>query len=80
MDNIFLLAGVISVVFFIAKFVEMRFTENVPKPLKLMLRDTLVVYVCVVVGYYLLEQIKPFSQSGGSVGQVTQIFMDNPEF
>jgi hypothetical protein len=36
--------------------------------------------VCVVVGYYLLEQIKPFTQSGGNVGQPTQIFMDNPEF
>lgn len=80
MDNIFLLAGVISVVFFIAKFAEMRFTENEPKPLKLMLRDTILVYVCVICGYYLLEQIKPFTQSGGNVGQVTQIFMDNPEF
>jgi hypothetical protein len=77
MDNIFILAGVISVVFFIAKFVEMRFSEDEPKPIKLMLRDTLLVYVCTVVGYYLLEQIKPFQ---GNVAQTTQIFMDNPEF
>ena len=77
MDNIFLLAGVISVVFFIAKFAEMRFSEDEPKPLKLMLRDTLLVYVCIVCGYYLLEQMKPFQ---GNVGQPTQIFMDNPEF
>ena len=77
MDNIFLLAGVISVVFFIAKFVEMRFSEDEPKPLKIMLKDTLLVYVGTIVGYYLLEQIKPFQ---GNVGQPTQIFMDNPEF
>ena len=77
MDNIFILAGVISVVFFIAKFVEMRFSEDEPKPLKLILRDTLLVYVCIVCGYYLLEQIKPFQ---GNVGHPTQIFMDNPEF
>ena len=77
MDNIFLLAGVISVVFCIAKFVEMRFSEDESKPLKLILRDALLVYVCVIVGYYLLEQIKPFTQNAG---QSTQVFMDNPEF
>ncbi len=78
MDNIFLLAGVISVVFCIAKFVEMRFSEDESKPLKLILRDALLVYVCVIAGYYLLEQIKPFQGNVG--GQSTQIFMDNPEF
>lgn len=78
MDNIFLLAGVISVIFCIAKFVEMRFSEEESKPLKLMLRDALLVYMCVVVGFYLLEQIKPFPGNVG--GQSTQVFMDNPEF
>ena len=77
MDNIFLLAGVISVVFCIAKFVEIRFSSDEPKPLKLILRDALLVYVCVIVGYYLLDQIKPFTKN---VGQSTQVFMDNPEF
>jgi hypothetical protein len=78
MDNIFLLAGLISLVFCIAKFVEMRFSEDEPKPLKIILRDALLVYMCVVVAYYLLEQVKPFTANVG--GQSTQVFMDNPEF
>ena len=59
MDNIFLVAGIISVIFFIAKFLEMRYIDSEPKPLKLLIRDSLVVYVSVVIGSFILDQLKP---------------------
>ena len=59
MDNIFLVAGIISVIFFIAKFLEMRYIDNEPKPLKILIRDSLMVYVSVVIGSFILEQLKP---------------------
>jgi hypothetical protein len=34
MSNIFVVAAIISIVFFIAKFIEMRFIEKENKPLK----------------------------------------------
>ena len=79
MENIFIIAAVISIIFFIAKFLEMRFLDKEPKPLKLLVRDSLLVYFSVICGYFILEQIKPVINSGGSEIS-TPVFTDNPEF
>jgi len=78
MDNIFIIASVIAVIYLIAKFVEMRFILKENKPFSLLFRDTLLVYFSVVIGYFILEQIKPMIQEGGN--GVTQVFTDNPQF
>jgi hypothetical protein len=57
----------------------MRFIEKENKPLKLLIRDTLLVYFSVVSGFFILEQLNPFIQTGGSL-PVTPVFTDNPEF
>jgi hypothetical protein len=44
MNNIFVTAAVISIIFLITKFLEMRFVEKESKPLKLLIRDALIVY------------------------------------
>jgi hypothetical protein len=81
MDNIFIIAAVISIIFLILKFIEMRFIERENKPLKLLIRDALVVYFSVVSGYFILEQLKPVIQNGGNLtSNTTPIFVDNPEF
>jgi hypothetical protein len=77
MNNIFVTSGVISIIFLITKFLEMRFIEKENKPLKLLIRDTLVVYFSVIIGHYLLIQINPIIHSGGSA---PKIFTDNPDF
>lgn len=79
MDNIFLIAGIISVIYFIAKFLEMRYIDKEPKPLKFLIRDALLVYVSVVIGSFVVDQLK-------SVINETEIpatplaFTDNPPF
>ena len=78
MDNIFVTAGIISVVFLIAKFIEMRFVDKENKPLKLLIRDALLVYFSVVFGNFVLEQLNPLSIGEGSTSP--QVFTDNPEF
>ena len=79
MDNIFLVAGIISVIFFIAKFLEMRYIDSEPKPLKLLIRDSLVVYVSVVIGSFILDQLKPVINE--SIIPISQLaFTDNPPF
>ena len=82
MDNIFIIAGVISFIFLIAKFVEMRFVDKESKPVKLLVRDALLVYFSVISGYFILEQLKSTTQNGGSgIGStVTPVFTDNPAF
>jgi ABC-type phosphate transport system permease subunit len=79
MDNIFLVAGIISVIFFIAKFLEMQYIEKESKPLKVLIRDTLVVYVSVVFGIFILEQLNPvIKETSSSVSPAA--FTDNPPF
>lgn len=80
MDNIFIIAAVISIVFLISKFIEMRFVDNENKPLKLLVRDTLLVYFSVIFGYFIMEQIKPVLEIAGEGITTPQVFTDNPEF
>jgi hypothetical protein len=82
MDNIFIIAGVIAFVFLLAKFIEMRFVEKDNKPLKLLVRDALLVYFSVVIGYYIIEQLNPATVQnvGGGVANTTPVFTNNPEF
>jgi hypothetical protein len=81
MDNIFIVAAVISATFFIAKFIEMRFVEKESKPLKIVVRDSLLVYFSVIIANFILDQLKPMIQNAGGNGQnATPIFTDNPGF
>jgi hypothetical protein len=75
MDNIFMFSSVISIVFLFLKFIEMRFIDKENKPLKFLIRDTLVVFVSVVSGHYLIEQIQPMQ-----VVSSPAVFTDNPGF
>ena len=77
MDNIFIIAAVISVTFLIVKFMEMRFIEKENKPLKILIRDALVVYFSVVAGNFVMEQINPVFEGGK---KATPVFTDNPGF
>jgi hypothetical protein len=79
MSNIFLVAGVVSVIFFVAKFLEMQYIEKESKPLKILIRDTLVVYVSVVIGSFILEQLSPVIKDI-SVIESPGAFTDNPPF
>jgi hypothetical protein len=79
MDNIFLVAGIISIIFFVAKFLEMRYVEKESKPLKILIRDALVVYVSVVAGMFILEQLTPVIKE--TIVPTSPIaFTDNPPF
>jgi hypothetical protein len=77
MDNIFLIAGIIAFIFLVAKFIEMRFIEKENKPLKLLVRDTILVYICVLMGLFTYEQLNPIIE--GPVSSPA-VFTDNPVF
>ena len=79
MNNIFLVAGIISVIYFIGKFLEMRYIDNEPKPLKILVRDTLLVYVSVVCGNFIIDQLQPVLNEA-DVQDNPLVFTDNPSF
>ena len=72
----FAIAGIISFIFLIAKFIEMRFIEKENKPLKIMIRDAVLVYCCVVIGLFLYEHVSPANIEIKS----PNVFTDNPGF
>ena len=82
MDNIFVTAGIISVVFLLVKFVEMRLINKESKPLKHLVKDSLFVYFCVLVGNFIFEQLKPSMQQigNGNTNVSPGAFTDNPGF
>jgi hypothetical protein len=84
MGNIFIDAAIISAVFFVVKFVEMRFIDKESKPLKLLVRDSLMVYFSVICGNFVIEQLKPMLQEvgegAGNIVVAPTVFTDNPGF
>lgn len=77
MDNVFLNAGIIAVVYLLLRFAEMRIVLKESKPLKELAKDTLLVYFSIVLGIYVIEQVIPGESSGN---KVIGAFTDAPGF
>lgn len=79
MNNIFIISLVISIIFLIFKFLEMRFIDKENKPVKFLIRDTLIVYLCVTVGNLILQQLEPILETN-IINVAPSAFTDNPNF
>lgn len=64
----FLEGAAIAIVYFIVKFLEMRFVSGESLPLKVIIRDTTIVYLASVIGMYTLSQFKQSDLLKGSSG------------
>jgi hypothetical protein len=80
MDNVFVISGIISFIFFIIKFIEMRFINKENKGMKNILRDTILVFVSVIMGGFLNNQIGAAGKAINGQGDVTVAFTDKPDF
>jgi hypothetical protein len=83
MNNIFITAIVISIIYGCIKFIETKFVNKEQIPVKLLVRDSLLVYFSVVISYFIIEQVIPLTNSGGIIiptSNQTPVFTDNPEF
>jgi hypothetical protein len=78
-SNVFINAGATAILFLIMKFIEMRFIEKENKPLKDLIKDTLIVYISVLSGFYLLDHLSPMMESVSS-DNIPAVFTGNPEF
>jgi len=76
MDNIYITALIISFLYLLCKFIEMRFVTKENKAIKTIIIDTIFVYFCVIIGFFLIDQFnlktKSFSEA--------PVFVDNPKF
>ena len=77
----------IAIVYFIVKFLEMRFISGESLPLKVIIRDTTIVYLASVIGMYTLAQFKHSdllkggsSGGGGGGSAAVGAFTADPDF
>ena len=77
MDNSnFFNALIISIVYLLFKFIEMRFIIKKNRPLKELVREALLVYLSILAGHFIIDQIIPLKTSL----QVPKVFTDSPDF
>lgn len=79
MTSIFVIAAVISITFLVVKFLEMRYIEKESKPLKLLIKETLLVYFSVIIANFIIDQVNPIMAASGGK-KITPVFTDNPSF
>ena len=73
----FLLAGAVSIVYVLFRFIEMRFILKENKPLKVLFRDTLLVYISTMLGHFVLKQISPLKEM---INTDPHVFTNDPDF
>ena len=82
--EIFVTAAIISFVFLIAKFLEMRFISGETLPIRVIIRDTSFVYLASIIGLYTLKQFKQSDMiktvGGGEDKPAAAAFTSNPDF
>lgn len=76
MDNLYLSAFLVSLIFFIIKFIEIRFITKEEIILKKLLINTVIVYFSVIIGYYISDQFK----ISKSIALEAPVFVDGPGF
>jgi hypothetical protein len=75
-NSIYLIGFAVSTAYLIFKFIEMRFILKENKPVKLLARDTLLVYLSVLLGNFVMKQLGASEIST----KVPQVFTNNPDF
>jgi len=76
MDSIFTIAFIVAILYFLAKMIEARFIEKESKPLKYLLRDSILVYIIVLFSDFIFNQITP----NETVLSTPMVFTDVPNF
>ena len=74
--SIFITALCVAIIYLLMKFLQMRVIEKQNKPLKILARDTLLVYLSVLAGHFVLVQLSPITNTNS----VTQVFTAKPDF
>tara|TARA_B100000287_G_C20318983_1_gene657028 strand:+ start:68 stop:304 length:237 start_codon:yes stop_codon:yes gene_type:complete len=77
--NQVLTSSIIGVIYFILKFIEMRFILKENKPLKILFTDTLIVFIAATLTLILLEQFN-LNELIGNIKETPSAFVNIPDF
>jgi hypothetical protein len=88
MEKEFILAAFVTLMFSVLKFVEMKYVDKEIKPMKLFVRDSIIVFICTLLSSYLFFSFDGYITDFFNVvtdSKVinpanTQVFTDVPGF
>ena len=75
-SSIFVTGVAVACAYLLFRFIEMRFILKENKPLEILARDTLVVYLSVIMGNFIMSQVGGIDISKS----VPQVFTNTPDF
>lgn len=79
MNNQAITSLIISLLYLIIKFIEMRFFLKENKPLKQLFIDSLIVFITSMVTLMLLDQFN-LNELIGNIKPIPNVFVNNPDF
>ena len=79
MNNQVLTSLIISLLYLIIKFIEMRFILKENKPLKQLFIDSLIVFITSMISLILLDQFN-LNELIGNIKPIPNVFVNNPDF
>ncbi len=51
-------SSVISIIYLVLKYLEMKLITKEPKPIKLIIRDALIVFISSISGFFVISQFE----------------------
>ncbi len=75
-NNMFIQGIIVSCVYLLFRFIEMRFIVKETIPLKKLMRDTLVVYISFISGLFVFSQLEPIK----NIASAPVVFTNSPDF
>ena len=79
MNNQVITSLIISLLYLIIKFIEMRFILKENKPLKQLFIDSLIVFITSMISLILLDQFN-LNELIGNIKPIPNVFVNNPDF
>ena len=70
-----MICSVAAFLFLLFKFIEMRFIEKENKPLKTIVKDTLIVFISTFVGIMVIQQFPNITEESQA-----SVFTNKPDF
>ena len=79
MNQYILVSIVTSIIYFLVKFIKMRFVDKENEPLKIIVKETGYVFVASLLGGFLIEQFK-FNNILDNIKETPWVFTNEPGF
>lgn len=79
-NNLFISAILISVLYFLFKVIENKIITKEDIKLKNIFKDSLFVFLSVILGLNLMDQLKPLIYENGEIVSNPPVFTDTPGF